>query len=101
MCGKRRYFAPANLFATLATRKQYSAEEKIRIVLDGLRAEMSMPSFAGGKTSPRTCIAPNADLPGTPHGRPRLMRSSVRRETLPASKELEIIRLVEQLHHRR
>jgi hypothetical protein len=29
------------------------------------------------------------------------MRSSVRRETLPASKELEIIRLVEQLHHRR
>jgi len=28
------------------TRKQYSAEEKIRIVLDGLRGEKPLPSFA-------------------------------------------------------
>jgi transposase len=29
-----------------ATRKQYSAEEKIRIVLDGLRASPALPSCA-------------------------------------------------------
>ncbi len=32
-----------------ATRKHYSAEEKIRIVLDGLRGEDSMPSFAAAR----------------------------------------------------
>ena len=30
-----------------ATRKQYSAEEKIRIVLDGLRGEETIASFVG------------------------------------------------------
>jgi hypothetical protein len=45
-----------------ATRKQYSAEEKIRIVLDGLRGEHSCPSsnalrqftalLSGGSSSP-------------------------------------------------
>ena len=36
-----------------ATRKHYSAEEKIRIVLDGLRGEQSMPSCAAARASPR------------------------------------------------
>ena len=41
-----------------ATRKQYSAEEKIRIVLEGLRGEDSIaePSCAGVRASHRTCI---------------------------------------------
>ena len=38
-----------------ATRKQYSAEEKIRIVLDGLRGEDSIAELAGAKASPRAC----------------------------------------------
>jgi transposase len=36
-----------------ATRKQYSAEEKIRIVLDGLRGSPALPSYAAGKGSPK------------------------------------------------
>ena len=39
-----------------ATRKQYSAEEKIRIVLDGLRGEVSIADSAVGRVSPRACI---------------------------------------------
>lgn len=51
------------------TRRQFSAEEKIRIVLDGLRGESSISSFVvslpgnrnivsmrGAKGSPRACI---------------------------------------------
>ena len=34
-----------------ATRKKYSAEEKIRIVLDGLRGESSLPSCVDVKAS--------------------------------------------------
>jgi hypothetical protein len=36
-----------------ATRKQYSAEEKIRIVLDGLKAKTALPSCVGERASHR------------------------------------------------
>ena len=39
-----------------ATRKQYSAEEKIRIVLDGLRGEHTSRSSVGAKVLPRAFI---------------------------------------------
>jgi transposase len=39
-----------------STRKQYGAEEKTRIVLEGLRGEESIARFAGGKGSPRAII---------------------------------------------
>ena len=38
-----------------ATRKQYSAEEKIRIVLEGLRGEASIAGWAAARVSRRTC----------------------------------------------
>ena len=38
------------------TRRQYSAEEKIRIVLEGLRGEETSPSCAAGRASPPRCI---------------------------------------------
>jgi transposase len=38
-----------------ATRKHYSAEEKIRIVLEGLRARTALPSSAAGRASRPTC----------------------------------------------
>ena len=38
------------------TRKQYSAEEKIRIVLDGLRGEKVLQSSAGTKVYPKASI---------------------------------------------
>ena len=38
-----------------ATRKQYSAEEKIRIVLEGLRGRTASPSCAAARGSHRTC----------------------------------------------
>ena len=41
--------------ATLG-RKQYSAEEKIRIVLDGLRGESSIAELCRRKASPRAFI---------------------------------------------
>ena len=37
-----------------ATRKRYSAEEKIRIVLEGLRARTALPSCVAARGS-RTC----------------------------------------------
>src|SRR5580704_16362114 len=39
-----------------ATRRQFSAEEKIRIVLSGLRGEDSIAAQAGAKGSYRTSI---------------------------------------------
>ena len=39
-----------------ATRVQYSAEEKIRVVLDGLRGEHSIGTLPGAKALPRACI---------------------------------------------
>ena len=39
-----------------ATRKQYSAEEKIRIVLDGLRGEETIAELCVEKASPRAFI---------------------------------------------
>ena len=39
-----------------ATRKQYSAEEKIRIVLDGFVARRPLPNFAVVKALPRASI---------------------------------------------
>lgn len=38
------------------TRKKYSAEEKVRIVLEGLRGEEKIPSCAAAKASTRICI---------------------------------------------
>ena len=38
------------------TRKQYSSEEKIRIVLEGLRGECSIAELCGVRVSPRACI---------------------------------------------
>lgn len=37
------------------TRKQYSAEKKIRIVLDGLRGEESIVNYAAKKVLHRSC----------------------------------------------
>ena len=67
-----------------ATRKHHAAEEKIRIVLDGLRGETSIAGFAGAKALPRACINPGrrsswrpaSGLPGTPLVRRRPTRSS-------------------------
>ena len=39
-----------------ATRRQFSAEEKIRIVLSGLRGEDSIANFAAARGSSRTSI---------------------------------------------
>jgi transposase len=39
-----------------ATRKQYSAEEKIRIVLDGLRGESSIAELCRRENIAETCI---------------------------------------------
>ena len=39
-----------------AIRKQYSAEEKIRIVLDGLAVSPALPSCADARVSPRAFI---------------------------------------------
>ena len=39
-----------------ATRKQHSAEEKIRIVLSGLRGETALPSCAARRALPKACI---------------------------------------------
>jgi transposase len=41
-----------------AARKHHSAEEKIRIVLEGLRGEESTRPCAAAKPSPRACITP-------------------------------------------
>src|ERR1700756_4409077 len=38
------------------TRRQYTAEEKIRIVLEGLRGEESISDCAAGKALPPRCI---------------------------------------------
>jgi len=42
------------------TRKKYSAEEKIRIVLDGLRGRRPSLSYAGARGSTKTCITSGA-----------------------------------------
>ena len=64
-----------------ATRKHYSREEKIRIVLDGLRGEESIAELCAVKESTPTCITAgpgNSSKPArsvwlaTRHGR-RLM----------------------------
>ena len=39
-----------------ATRKQYSAEEKIRVVLDGLKDEDSIAELCRRKALPKACI---------------------------------------------
>jgi hypothetical protein len=69
-----------------ATRKQYSAEEKIRIVLDGLRGEHSMRSCAGARALPRASTTigrksswkPASDgWPGIPRVRRPAARSGI------------------------
>ena len=69
-----------------ATRKRYSAEEKIRIVLDGLRGERSIAElcrhegiaeglyYAGRKSSWRLA---NGGSPATPRAQPPAMRSRI------------------------
>jgi hypothetical protein len=39
------------------TRRQYSAEDKIRIVLDGLRGKASIAGCAGARASRKACTA--------------------------------------------
>ena len=39
-----------------ATRKQYGAEEKIRVVLEGLRGEEAIAALCRREGSPRACI---------------------------------------------
>nr|CCD31948.1 Putative transposase [Methylocystis sp. SC2] len=41
-----------------ATRRDYSAEEKIRIVLDGLRGDHSIAELCRREVTPRACIPP-------------------------------------------
>ena len=66
-----------------ATRRQFSAEEKIRIVLSGLRGE---DSCAAARGSSRTCITAGrrnfwrlarSGWPGTPRGRQPQTRSGI------------------------
>ena len=45
-----------------ATRKQYSAEEKIRIVLDGLRGESSIAERVAGDTARAATCSEVTDL---------------------------------------
>jgi hypothetical protein len=66
-----------------ATRKQYSAEEKIRIVLDGLRGEHSIselcrregrpsyetPAISAGADAERRALCPTANWPCLPPAR--------------------------------
>ena len=40
------------------TRKQHSAEDKIRVVLEGLRGEESIAALSGARASPRACTTP-------------------------------------------
>ena len=42
------------------TRKKYTAEEKVRIVLEGLRGEEKLPSCVAGKASTKICITSGA-----------------------------------------
>ena len=51
-----------------ATRRHFSAEDKIRIVLEGLRAMTVLLSSAARKVSPRACTTPgrrNSWKPGS------------------------------------
>jgi hypothetical protein len=69
-----------------ATRRQFSAEEKIRIVLSGLAARTASPSCAAARGSSRTCITAGrrnfwrlarSGWPGTPRGRRPRTRSRI------------------------
>ena len=44
------------------TRRKFSPEEKIRIVLEGLRGEQSVAELCVVKASPRTCITAGARI---------------------------------------
>ena len=48
-----------------ATRKQYSAEEKIRIVLDGLRGEVTIADSAAGKACREPVLQLVERVPGS------------------------------------
>src|SRR3954467_5955868 len=67
-----------------ATRKQYGAEEKIRIVLEGLRGEESIAAVCLARGSPRALITTGrrnssklarSGWPATRRGRPPATRS--------------------------
>ena len=47
-----------------ATRKRHSPEEKIRIVLDGLRGEITSPSFVAVKALPEPLLLVVQGVPG-------------------------------------
>ena len=60
-----------------ATRKHHSAEDKIRIVLEGLRGNTALRSCAGARGLPRACFTAgprsswrlaSGAWPGTRHG---------------------------------
>jgi transposase-like protein len=63
-----------------ATRRQFSAEDKIRIVLEGLRGETALLNYAARKASLRACNTPgrrnfwklaSAGWPATPPALPQ------------------------------
>ena len=69
------------------TRRQYSAEEKIRIVLEGLRGEENISDFAAAKASPPRCTT--AGVQGVPRGRQgRLAGDTARAATSGEVKDL-------------
>ena len=80
-----------------ATRRQFSAEEKIRIVLEGLRGEELMPSSAARKASPR---------PSTIAGRRSSFEAGKSRillenDYLPGDLERAVAGFVDHYNHRR
>ena len=55
------------------TRKQHSAEDKIRVVLEGLRGEESIAALCpGARASPKACTTPGCSYVGqaAPRGVP-------------------------------
>jgi transposase-like protein len=61
------------------TRKKYSAEEKVRIVLEGLRGETSIDALCRGKASQLTCITVGARISSKPASSAWLGTASARR----------------------
>ncbi len=49
-----------------ATRRQFSAEEKIRIVLEACAARRASPNCAGARESSRTCITAGRRISSRP-----------------------------------
>jgi transposase-like protein len=75
-----------------AARKQHSSEEKIRIVLEGLRGEDSIAPCAAAKAFPRACITPGRRSSWVrrtaPDGKRRLAGDTARAATIDEVKAL-------------